>query len=80
MFKYIWIFFITSFLACNNMVESDSSENALIEKLDNAKKKNAKLINLEATVKTLFVLDESIKYVKDVNEYKEYLYRFDIFD
>jgi len=78
MFKYIWIFFITSFLACNNMVESDSSENALIEKLDNAKKKNAKLINLEATVKTLFVLDESIKYVKDVNEYKEYLYRFDM--
>ena len=76
--KYIWALFIATLVACNSEPKSNSTDNALSERLNKVKKENAKSINLEATIKTIFVLDEAIKNVKDVNEYKEYLYKFDM--
>ena len=76
--KYIWALFIVTLVACNSEPKSNSTDNALSERLNKVKKENAKSINLEATIKTIFVLDEAIKNVKDVNEYKEYLYKFDM--
>lgn len=76
--KYFLFFFILTIVACNNQTKSNSSDNSLNERLNKAKKQNVNSVNLEATIKTIFVLDESIKNVKDVNEYKEYLYNFDM--
>ena len=76
--KYIWALFIVTLVACNSEPKSNSTDNALSERLNKVKKENAKSINLEATIKTIFVLDEAIKNVKDVNEYKEYLYKFNM--
>jgi len=76
--KYIWALFIVTLVACNSEPKSNSTDNALSERLNKVKKENVKSINLEATIKTIFVLDEAIKNVKDVNEYKEYLYKFDM--
>jgi tetratricopeptide (TPR) repeat protein len=76
--KYIWALFIVTLVACDSEPKSNSTDNALSERLNKVKKENAKSINLEATIKTIFVLDEAIKNVKDVNEYKEYLYKFDM--
>jgi len=76
--KYIWALFIATLVACNSEPKSNSTDNALSERLNKVKKENAKSINLEATIKTIFVLDEAIKNVKDVNEYKEYLYKFNM--
>ncbi len=75
--KLISTFFITLLLACNSDTKKNKTDNALNESLKKAKQENAKAINLEATIKTIFVLDEAIKNVKDVNEFKEYLYKFD---
>ena len=76
--KYILALFIATLVACNSEPKSNSTDNALSERLNKVKKENAKSINLEATIKTIFVLDEAIKNVKDVNEYKEYLYKFNM--
>ena len=76
--KLISTFFITLLLACNSDTKKNKTDNALNESLKKAKQENAKAINLEATIKTIFVLDEAIKNVKDVNEFKEYLYKFDM--
>lgn len=76
--KLISTFFITLLLACNSDTKKNKADNALNERLNKAKQENAKAINLEATIKTIFVLDEAIKNVKDVNEFKEYLYKFDM--
>ena len=76
--KLISTFFITLLLACNSDTKKNKTDNALNKSLKKAKQENAKAINLEATIKTIFVLDEAIKNVKDVNEFKEYLYKFDM--
>ena len=76
--KYIWALFIVTLVACDSETKSNNTDNALNERLNKVKKENAKSINLEATIKTIFVLDEAIKNVRDVNEYKEYLYKFDM--
>ena len=76
--KYIWALFIVTLVACNSETKRNSTENALSERLNKVKEENAKSINLEATIKTIFVLDEAIKNVRDVKEYKEYLYKFDM--
>lgn len=76
--KYIWALFIVTLVACDSETKSNNTDNALNERLNKVKEENAKSLNLEATIKTIFVLDEAIKNVKDVNEYKEYLYKFDM--
>ena len=76
--KYIWALFIVTLVACGSETKSNNTDNALNERLNKVKKENAKSLNLEATIKTIFVLDEAIKNVRDVNEYKEYLYKFDM--
>ena len=76
--KYIWALFIVTLVACDSETKSNNTDNALNERLNKVKKENAKSLNLEATIKTIFVLDEAIKNVRDVNEYKEYLYKFDM--
>mgnify|MGYP001024484082 FL=1 len=75
---YIWTLLILTLVACGSETKSNSRDNALSERLNKVKEENANSINLEATIKTIFVLDESIKNVRDVNEYKEYLYKFDM--
>ncbi len=76
--KYIWALFIVTLVACDSETKSNNTDNALNERLNKVKEENAKSLNLEATIKTIFVLDEAIKNVRDVNEYKEYLYKFDM--
>ena len=73
--KYICALFIVTLVACDSETKSNNTDNALNERLNKVKEENAKSINLEETIKTIFVLDEAIKNVRDVNEYKEYLYK-----
>jgi len=76
--KFILLISIISLLACTESKSPDSQFTQLDQQLENSKTTNKKSLNLEATIKVIFTLDEAIKNVKDVQEYTEYLYKQDM--
>ena len=75
---FILLISITFFLACSESKLPISKFTQLDEQLENSKTTNKNSLNLEATIKVIFTLDEAIKNVKDVQEYTEYLYKQDM--
>lgn len=76
--NFILLISIIFFLACSESKSSNSQFTQLDEQLENSKTTNKNPLNLEATIKVIFTLDEAIKNVKDVQEYTEYLYKQDM--
>lgn len=76
--KFILLISIISLIACTESKSPDSQFTQLDQQLENSKTTNKKSLNLEATIKVIFTLDEAIKNVKDVQEYTEYLYKQDM--
>jgi tetratricopeptide (TPR) repeat protein len=76
--KFILLISIISLIACTESKSPDSKFTQLDQQLENSKTTNKKSLNLEATIKVIFTLDEAIKNVKDVQEYTEYLYKQDM--
>ena len=76
--KFILLIPIISLIACTESKSPDSQFTQLDQQLENSKTTNKKSLNLEATIKVIFTLDEAIKKVKDVQEYTEYLYKQDM--
>jgi hypothetical protein len=76
--NFILLIPIIFFLACSESKSPNSQFNQLDEQLENSKTTNKNSLNLEATIKVIFTLDEAIKNVKDVQEYTEYLYKQDM--
>jgi len=66
---FILLISITFFLACSESKLPISKFTQLDEQLENSKTTNKNSLNLEATIKVIFTLDEAIKNVKDVQEY-----------
>jgi len=65
-------------IGCSETKNSVSKFDPLDKQLEKSKNTNKNSINLEATIKVIFTLDEAIKNVKDVQEYTEYLYKQDM--
>jgi tetratricopeptide (TPR) repeat protein len=76
--KFISLSLIVVFFACTETKSTDSQFSELDQQLENLKTSNKNSLNLEATIKVIFTLDEAIKNVKDVQEYTEYLYKQDM--
>lgn len=76
--NFILLISIIFFLACSERKSPNSQFTQLDEQLENSKTTNKNPLNLEATIKVIFTLDEAIKNVKDVQEYTEYLYKQDM--
>ena len=76
--KFISLCLIVVFFACTETKSTDSQFSELDQQLENLKTSNKNSLNLEATIKVIFTLDEAIKNVKDVQEYTEYLYKQDM--
>ena len=76
--NYILLISIIFFSACSESKSPNSQFTQLDEQLENSKTTNKNSLNLEATIKVIFTLDEAIKNVKDVQEYTEYLYKQDM--
>ena len=76
--KIILFISIIFFSACTESNSPNSQFTDLDEQLENSKTNNKNSLNLEATIKVIFTLDEAIKNVKDVQEYTEYLYQQDM--
>ncbi len=76
--NFILLISIIFFLACSERKSPNSQFTQLDEQLENSKTTNKNPLNLEATIKVIFTLDEAIKNVKDVQEYTEYLYKHDM--
>jgi hypothetical protein len=64
--KFILLISIISLIACTESKSPDSQFTQLDQQLENSKTTNKKSLNLEATIKVIFTLDEAIKNVKDV--------------
>ncbi len=69
---------IVFLVSCSEKKSPNSKFAQLDEQLENSKTTNKNSLNLEATIKVIFTLDEAIKNVKDVQEYTEYLYKQDM--
>lgn len=65
-------------IGCSETKNSVSKFDTLDKQLEKSKNTNKNSLNLEATIKVIFTLDEAIKNVKDVQEYTEYLYKQDM--
>ena len=65
-------------IGCSETKNSASKFDTLDKQLEKSKNTNKNSLNLEATIKVIFTLDEAIKNVKDVQEYTEYLYKQDM--
>ena len=76
--NFILVISIIFFSACSESKSPNSQFTQLDEQLENSKTTNNNSLNLEATIKVIFTLDEAIKNVKDVQEYTEYLYQQDM--
>lgn len=76
--NFILFISIIFFSACTESNSPNSQFTDLDEQLENSKTTNNNSLNLEATIKVIFTLDEAIKNVKDVQEYTEYLYQQDM--
>lgn len=76
--NFISLSLIVVFFACTETKSTDSQFSELDQQLENLKTSNKNSLNLEATIKVIFTLDEAIKNVKDVQEYTEYLYKQDM--
>ena len=76
--NFILFISIIFFSACTESNSPNSQFTDLDEQLENSKTTNNNSLNLEATIKVIFTLDEAIKNVKDVQEYTEYLYKQDM--
>ncbi len=76
--KFSVLISIVFLFACSESKTPNSQFTQLEEQLENSKTTNKNYLNLEATIKVIFTLDEAIKNVKDVQEYTEYLYKQDM--
>ena len=76
--NFILFISIIFFSACTESNSPNSQLTDLDEQLENSKTTNNNSLNLEATIKVIFTLDEAIKNVKDVQEYTVYLYQQDM--
>ena len=76
--KFNILFLVILFSACSETKSPNSQFTLLDQQLENSKTTNKNSLNLEATIKVIFTLDEAIKNVKDVQEYTEYLYKQDL--
>lgn len=76
--NYILLISIIFFSACSDTKSPNSQFTQLDQQLENSKTTNKNSLNLEATIKVIFTLNEAIKNVKDVQEYTEYLYKQDM--
>ena len=65
-------------IGCSETKNSGLKFDTLDKQLEKSKNTNNNSLNLEATIKVIFTLDEAIKNVKDVQEYTEYLYKQDM--
>ena len=64
--NFILFISIIFFSACTESNSPNSQFTDLDEQLENSKTTNNNSLNLEATIKVIFTLDEAIKNVKDV--------------
>jgi tetratricopeptide (TPR) repeat protein len=75
---FMSLLLIIFLVSCSDSKSPNSKFAQLDEQLENLKTTNKNSLNLEATIKVIFTLDEAIKNVKDVQEYTEYLYKQDM--